>query len=755
MQAAKSAEVVMVFPSGGDNRATDFNYALGSAYIIAYLEKKGVDAFQFVYNLPITIRECAEKILKYHPKIVGFTVFNSNYLQCVLIAGCIKNIDSEVITVFGGPVPTVMSKNIMEDNACIDICVAGYGEEVFLNLIRKLSRQNYNFSITNLSNVDSLTYRNEKRIRTNPGVNLGLLNKRSPKGLDNYPSPYLAGIIPLHEAANIGIITARGCNQNCTFCNCSVLSQKKMYFHSIERVIDELAYIARYTDHKAPITIHDDAFTLVPGRARKICEKIIENNINIHLKCITRCDLITEDLLDLMKKAGFVSVGFSLESAVPKVLRAIGKVHPAEDLPSDNLEKEKKFIRNLIRITSYAKKIGMDPVSVSVMVGLPGETLAEAQRTIDMVRRLNIDHYVHNIFSIYPGTPIHECYRRYGYRIKHKGGHRLFTETVHPNDVRNSVKMAPNAKQALQAPSYDNANLKILALTTRRRKQKEFFENIILLSDHIRPGLVEWLQDSLAINGHITQIFSGKDAFVKNAEKSYFNLHKFYSPSLYYDRYFWRNDQKRHRTLISGRTVFAFEKNSGFPIHFMQTQTALDVYQDENANLRTVISADCLIDDSLKLHEFLMHLANKDDVNTYLAENKAFPYFSSLCRWTRGLANCQNCETALITEDDCVYVCYNGEAIGRVGMPVNEMLHNLEQKQNKTKEIRNCRKCLRRATCVKCIFPFPLTADRYCQLKKSHDTTDFAEQLKIFDTFKDILHPLPLNACDRVTEDGG
>ena len=53
-----------------------------------------------------------------------------------------------------------------------------------------------------------------------------------------------------------------------------------------------------------------------------------------------------------------------------------------------NLEKEKMFIDKLKRMTSYAKKIGIGKVFVSIMVGLPGESIQDAQKTIDLVDKL-------------------------------------------------------------------------------------------------------------------------------------------------------------------------------------------------------------------------------------------------------------------------------------------------------------------------------------------------------------------------------
>jgi len=85
--------------------------------------------------------------------------------------------------------------------------------------------------------------------------------------------------------------------------------------------MEELEYIASINLTNEAVTFFDDAFTLMPNRAKTICERINSSKIKRPLKCITRYDKVDKELLDLMKAAGFVSIGFSLESATPHVLR--------------------------------------------------------------------------------------------------------------------------------------------------------------------------------------------------------------------------------------------------------------------------------------------------------------------------------------------------------------------------------------------------------------------------------------------------
>ena len=66
------------------------------------------------------------------------------------------------------------------------------------------------------------------------------------------------------------------------------------------------------------ISIHDDTFTLLGPRAKTLCQAIIERKLGLALSCITRADTVDDELLRLLRRAGFVSIAFGLESAVPE-----------------------------------------------------------------------------------------------------------------------------------------------------------------------------------------------------------------------------------------------------------------------------------------------------------------------------------------------------------------------------------------------------------------------------------------------------
>ena len=472
-------DCLFVFPPAGEHDLEKFAYALGSGYVAAYLRSKGVSAGQFYSNTDLSAGECAARILESAPKIVGFTVFNTNFSSCLLIAERIKVANPSTFIAFGGPTASEHAKFIVKTYPYVDFCVRNEGEEVFFDLFSRLVANSFQPHSLDLNGVNNVTYRLGDTVLENPDADI-LRNSRHPDFLDKYPSPYLTEVIPPERAAVTGVITARGCNQNCTFCNCAVLSHRRFTMHSIERVVAEIDYLSYHLKNKT-LTIFDDAFTLVPSRAKRICRMLIENKTKTNLSCITRCDHIDDELLDLMKEAGFVSIGVSLESAVPRILRIIGKVRPAEDFPTDSLDAENGFIEKLRHVAVNAKKIGVPYVFSSIMVGLPTETLEEANHTVDIVDSIKeIDTYNQNSLTIYHGTPLYDCHKRYGFAVECIGGVPIFGMTKGSEKVGLRARISAKSNICAIRKQRDRVALKVLSLLVNRTMPTASFDDVNL-----------------------------------------------------------------------------------------------------------------------------------------------------------------------------------------------------------------------------------------------------------------------------------
>jgi radical SAM superfamily enzyme YgiQ (UPF0313 family) len=301
-------------------------------------------------------------VLERKPGIVGFTVYPTNYCSCQLIARTIKESDPSIIILFGGPTPTVQARTILERNPWVDICARNEAEETGLQLVSLLETHGFDLdkALSSLHQINGISFRVDGHIRENPPADILINHRKIPGYLDKYPSPYISGVL---DSADLGVVTARGCTRHCTYCNCAVISKRIIAAHSVERVIEELDFIATrlVTEQTRKVDVFDDAFTLWPDRALEICNRLIENNIRLPLSCITRCDTVNEELLEKMKEAGFYGVGFALESAVPRILRLIGKVQPPWTKADPHYERETEFIEKLAKYVTYARRIGFTP----------------------------------------------------------------------------------------------------------------------------------------------------------------------------------------------------------------------------------------------------------------------------------------------------------------------------------------------------------------------------------------------------------
>ncbi|MFW9819965.1 MAG: B12-binding domain-containing radical SAM protein [Candidatus Thorarchaeota archaeon] len=741
----KPVDLLMVFPSGGDLYFTNFRHHLGSAYIIAYLKQHGFNVEQFISDDSYNVNECVKKLMEYKPKIIGFTVYDSNFMQCSLISEGIKAFNSHTVIIFGGPTPSVQSKEILETIRSVDICVRREGEEVVLELLNNLVLNDFNLKQVDFANIKGITFRKEKSIIINPESNILLSNLSIKNFIDKYPSPYLSEIIPISRAFPIGIITGRGCNQNCIYCNCAVMSKKNIFFHSIDRVIDELKLINEYKKFTGAVPFVDDSFTILPKRAKKICEAIIENDIKIPLLCTTRCDKVNEQLLDLMKQAGFVSIGFSLESAVPRILNTIGKVRPPGDINSEDFGKEIQYIEKLKQMTSYAKKIGIDKVYASIMIGLPGESIEDAKKTIELINKLDINFYTHNIFHIFKGTPIYQNHKKYGYTIKPMGEkNKILTENDFPFDVY-KIKLSPKCASIQHNRVIDYDIIKVLSLNTNRTIHKSFFENIVINSDVLTPLMVKWIQKNLAINGKILHIYSNKSVYQKNHEKNTMILNNGFSPTSFYELYYWENDTnsptlKSERAVLSGDLI-------GFPIKLKNTNIIIEEYNKVFEDLPNLIGVDYNNIDTKALYNFLIRISENEDIFNYLLKSRPLPYFQQLCRWTETQANCNTLETLIIGNDGSIRICWYSEPVGKIGISFQEILQNIKNIKKKEIKKRNCIGCAENEHCIKCLFPYPLSTEEYCNCKQSFFTNKPAKMIDIFSIINKVLFR-PLNLLE-------
>ena len=115
----------------------------------------------------------------------------------------------------------------------VDIICRGEGEIVAKSLAECIE------SNKPLSSVNNITFRTVGKIVDSPR------SADRTTELDDYPSPYLEGIINLEDKDEVTVLTSRGCKYTCLFCISPPQCERKVSHHSIKRVLDEMQYLEK------------------------------------------------------------------------------------------------------------------------------------------------------------------------------------------------------------------------------------------------------------------------------------------------------------------------------------------------------------------------------------------------------------------------------------------------------------------------------------------------------------------------------
>ncbi|KIX14698.1 B12-binding domain-containing radical SAM protein [Dethiosulfatarculus sandiegensis] len=407
-----------------------FDINLGAAYLAAYLKQKGLTPgfYYGPYDNDPEFGQIMKHLARTTPFSLGFTVYGSNLPETAALCREIKHNYPNLPIIWGGPELRFSPKEILQNHAGIfDYAISGEGEAPLTELLKALQKPGKQ----GIEKIPGLTFfaPSSGQAHFNPhGKTLWQQNREQAKAgrsLDIYPSPYLSGIIPdnyFKEKPVVSILTSRGCPFRCLYCQFSAQGDHKLKFHSLDRVLAEIKYIHSRVLEKHPrrkeiyIMVYDEALTLSRKRSLEFFNRLLEQKFEpkVKLWVDTRADRVDKKLLALMQRAGAKKINFGLESADPLVLRKIQKISLDRGETNPELQKEKSFIQNVRKAVHWSKKMGMI-TSVSIITGLPGESMEQARRTVKFVQELEVDLYYHNYLNVLKGTVLAQKAAGLGY----------------------------------------------------------------------------------------------------------------------------------------------------------------------------------------------------------------------------------------------------------------------------------------------------------------------------------------------------
>lgn len=188
------------------------------------------------------------------------------------------------------------------------------------------------------------------------------------------------------------MMTARGCPEQCTFCEDAMTSVKWSSIENIRGELDDIVGLG----YKG-VYIFDDLFAIAMPKVAPICEELAKRDLAY--RCNGQVRYFTKwgsSFAELLAGTGCKEIAFGFESGSQKIL--------------DNVKKRTTVIQNYEAV-QYAKQNGMK-VKAFLMLGLPGEDAESISATEDFIKNSGVDDFQLAIYYPYKGTQIRDAIDR-------------------------------------------------------------------------------------------------------------------------------------------------------------------------------------------------------------------------------------------------------------------------------------------------------------------------------------------------------
>jgi len=367
---------------------------LGTLYAASVTRKAGYSVTLFDSMLAGNEEEIVPHIKAHRPKVMVIYDDDFNYLtkMCLTrmreaafrISRIAKREGCKVIVHGSDPVDH-LDKYFAHD---ADFVICGEGEQTLLQTLDHLLRAG-----VSRESINGLAYLNDGIIHRND-------ERAVMKDLDSISFPawdlvnierYRAVWKKRHGYFSLNMVTTRGCPFHCNWCAKPIYGQ--VYnCRSPQNVAQEMKLIKETVkpDH---IWFCDDIFGLKPGWVAEFSERVIQENAAIPFKCLARVDLLLkEDSVNHLRRAGCKTVWVGAESGSQKVLDAMEKGTTVEQI----YESTRKLKRAGIRVGFF------------LQYGYPGETRADIELTLKMVKDCLPDEIGVSVSYPLPGTKFYE-----------------------------------------------------------------------------------------------------------------------------------------------------------------------------------------------------------------------------------------------------------------------------------------------------------------------------------------------------------
>ena len=362
-------------------------YHPGLASIGAVLIDHGHDVKLGYINAIDQYQDIVDAVVDFEADVVGFTTVETQFMHVQRIAAMIKA-QRDCVLICGGTHMTLAPESILEEGSQpLDAIMRGECEYAFTELVERVGRgEDYH----DLSNIAYAHPETGRLVQTplRPAI----------ENLEEIPHPATElfdyqSIIDDHNMALVHF--SRGCPFPCTYCSARVLMTEygqKIRYRSVESTIEQIKIIVdKYEfNTSTKICVSDDLFSInkkwldefLPKYQREIGRPFIAN---------IRSNVTTEEYFQKLADAGCAYVLMSVESGNDFIRNEVMKRGISRQKMFDSFE--------------WAHKAGVQ-TNANCIIGLPYETPAMIEDSIQTISQLGATENGVNIFYPYKGTAL-------------------------------------------------------------------------------------------------------------------------------------------------------------------------------------------------------------------------------------------------------------------------------------------------------------------------------------------------------------
>ncbi len=362
-------------------------YMEGVASLSAVLKEAGHEVGLYHLTSPVEREEFQAALRREGPDLLGFVTMTREYPQVKEYVGWARDC-LEVPVICGSYHPTTLPEEVIATEG-VDMICRGEGEEALLELVRRMDAgEDYR-------DTASIWVKDGGEVRRNPVRPLI-------EDIDVLPLPDFAVFDfsrLISTRINTGVvILSRGCPYSCTYCSNKkmrdIYPNKNRYsrFHSPEYSIEYLKKLLSICPQIQYLNFRDDILPWKGGWLERFTT-LYRKEINLPFICNYRANLVTPEVVRMLREAGCYQMFFGVESGNDFIRNQVLNRH---------MSREK-----ILAAFTACREAGIKTVAYN-MVGLPYEDKSRVLDTIKLNAEIMADHSLSPIYYPYPDTVLFE-----------------------------------------------------------------------------------------------------------------------------------------------------------------------------------------------------------------------------------------------------------------------------------------------------------------------------------------------------------